>query len=111
MAAIIWTALLVGAAVMPADRVSLPATADLWSHGVGYGIHAFLIGLAVRDGRSVARTVAIAAGAAIALGAMTEGLQALVPGRHPSLADGAADAVGAVFGAALGWTFPGRDVD
>jgi len=111
VAAIIWTALLVAAAVIPADRMTLPPGTDLWSHGIGYGIHAFLTCLAVSDRRPGRHAVAIAAGAAIALGAVTEGLQSFVPGRDPSLADGVADAVGALIGAAIGRGTFGRDRD
>jgi len=110
-AVVLWTALLVCAAVIPADRVPLPADSDLWAHGIGYGLHAFLTCLAVREGRPGIRAAVVAVGAAIALGAATEVLQGFVPGRQPSLADVLADAIGGLVGAATGWSVIGRRED
>ena len=111
VAAFIWTALLVAAAAVPGDRVTLPSNSDLWAHGAGYAVHAFLTCLAVTRGRSRVRATAMAAIATIVLGAATEVLQAFVPARDPSLADWLADAVGAASGAAIGWTVVGQGGD
>jgi VanZ family protein len=43
--------------------------------------------------------------ALLALGVVTEGLQAWVPGRSPSGADVLADALGLVLGVAVSWWF------
>jgi VanZ family protein len=39
----------------------------------------------------------------LALGCVLEGVQAYVPGRHPSIADGTANAVGIMVGVLLSW--------
>ncbi len=39
----------------------------------------------------------------IALGCVLEGLQAYIPGRHPSVADGVANAAGIMVGVLLSW--------
>lgn len=102
MAVVVWSALLVVAACIPGPSVSLPAGSDLGFHAVGYAVHALLVFAAVRHGRPVGRSAMIAVVAAVSLGVATEALQGMVPGRQPSVADGFADAVGAVLGAAAG---------
>jgi VanZ family protein len=108
VAVFVWSALLIVAACIPGPSVPLPAGSDLGFHAVGYAAHALLVFAAVRCGRPVGRAALIAVVAAGSLGVATEALQSMVPGRQPSVADGFADTVGAVLGAATGRALLGR---
>lgn len=71
---------------------------DKWVHLGAYAVTAFLAASALRA--RDARRLALAALVAVTLGGGVELLQATLPARDASLADAAANAAGAVLGAA-----------
>jgi VanZ family protein len=105
-ALVTWSACLVVAATISPATIRLSEGRDLWAHAVGYGLHGALTLAAIRR---TGLTLPMSAGLAVMLsslfGLATEGLQLMVPGRDPSVADLIADAIGASFGtaASVGW--------
>jgi hypothetical protein len=77
------------------------AHADKWVHGLMFAVLGGLATSAWRDRWWRVRCC----WALLALGVVTEGLQAWVPGRSPSGADVLADALGLVLGVAVSWWF------
>ena len=77
---------------------------DKLLHVVDYAALSFALGYAV--GRRDRTTLLAVFVAAVAVGGAVELLQGVVPTRHPSLADAAANVVGAALGTA-GWWFVG----
>jgi hypothetical protein len=77
------------------------AHADKWVHGSMFAVLGGLATGAWRDRRWRVRWW----GALLALGVLTEGLQAWVPGRSPSGADVLADALGLGLGVVVSWWF------
>ena len=71
---------------------------DKWVHFGAYAVTAYLAAVALRA--RDARRLALAAVVAVVLGGSVELLQATLPARQAGLADAAANAVGAVVGAA-----------
>lgn len=102
--AVRWAALVAMAALLafgsltPSLAPPSAQHADLWLHGLAYGS---LTAVAV----ALFRRLAFCALGVFAYSAILEGLQALVPGRHPSWLDVVANAVGvtAVMLAVLCW--------
>ncbi|MDS0296306.1 VanZ family protein [Halogeometricum luteum] len=89
------------AATPPGDGLSaapLGLGVDKWVHLGAYAVTAYLAAFALRA--RTARGLALATFVAVALGGGVELLQATLPARHAGLADAAANAVGAVIGAA-----------
>jgi len=72
---------------------------DLMLHAVGFGVPALFAAFAARSGRGIASGAAVIAFAAL----VSEGAQALVPGRTVSALDLAANGVGIGIGASFGW--------
>ena len=79
---------------------------DKWLHALGYATLAFLLAAAwpARSWRALVLVVL----AAVALGGGLELLQSVVPARTPDPADAAANAAGALAGAAGWWGAAGR---
>jgi len=74
--------------------------ADKWQHGLAYAVLGGLVARAL--GRATVRAALLAVGLAVGVGLGVELCQSFVAWRTASLADGAANAVGAVVGVA-GW--------
>ena len=81
---------------------------DKWAHALGYGVLAVLLAWGRRT-RAVA-AVLVLGGLVAGYGAAIEGLQALVPTREASVADGVANALGALVGG-LVWLVARRGRD
>ena len=96
--------------IQPLERSShIPVHHESTAHGAAYAVHAGLTYTAVLSGRAASRAMVYAVAASTLLGVVTEALQWVVPGRNPSLADAAADMVGATVGAVLGWRLVDRE--
>lgn len=100
------TALVVTASLVPIPVTSdqayptdaLPPWTDKLAHAAGYAAWAYALA-ATRRARSVGALAGVVVAAAL-LGAGVELAQAAVPGRDPSALDAAANAAGALVGAA-----------
>ena len=77
----------------------LPTPLDKFLHGVTFTVLSCAIGLA--SGLQGFRMLSVAFFGALLIGALDEWHQVYLPGRHPSLDDLLADAVGSLAGAAL----------
>ena len=94
-----WAALLWWSCTRPALGPSdLPEHTDKLVHAASWAVLAGLAALAARARRGPRLAAVVAA--AIAFGAAVEWAQGRIPGRDGSIADLAADALGAVLGAA-----------
>jgi len=101
LAAAVWMGLLFALSAQP--ELPLPPgpwlqnVYDKFGHAVAYGVLAWLLWRALRQHYPPSRALgAMCAGLAIAYGISDEVHQAFVPGRTPSVADLAADGVGAL---------------
>jgi VanZ family protein len=89
-------------AVVAASLVPLGGGASTFPDGLFHVVgYAAVAAAVVRAGPPTRRTLAVAVVVAVAVGAGVELLQGLVPGRTPSVADAAANLVGAVAGVTL----------
>ena len=77
----------------------LPTPWDKFLHGTTFAVLACGIGLA--SGMQGSRELIIAISGALLIGILDEWHQVYLPGRHPSLDDLLADAIGSLSGAAL----------
>lgn len=77
----------------------LPTPLDKFLHGVTFTILSCAIGLA--SGLQGFRMLSVAFSGALLIGVLDEWHQVYLPGRHPSLDDLLADAIGSLAGAAL----------
>jgi len=109
-----WVAVAACATVVVASVVRPPAALgadvagvglDKWAHVAGTAILAVAVAAARRAG---GRDLLVVAAAVVALGAAIEGVQAPLAHRTASLADAAANGVGAVLGVA-GWRLAAAD--
>ena len=109
-----WVAVAACATVVVASVVRPPAALgadvagvglDKWAHVAGTAILAVAVAAARRAG---GRDLLVVAAAVVALGAAIEGVQAPLAHRTASLADAAANGVGAVLGVA-GWRLAATD--
>ena len=109
-----WVAIAACATVIVALVVGLPAALgadvagvglDKWGHVAGTAVLAVAVAAARR---AEGRDLLVVAAAVVALGAAIEGVQAPLAHRTASLADAAANGVGAVLGVA-GWRLAATD--
>jgi VanZ family protein len=92
----VYLAAIVVASLAPPSRVSVMGQHDKWFHLTAYVGLALVAWPALRSPTSFRRGLIALAFFGIAL----EGLQSLVPGRQPSLLDGAANVAGLLLGGA-----------
>jgi VanZ family protein len=96
---------------MPSFDLRMVPFRDTGAHVIEYAVLAFLNARASRRTWPAARpswVALVAAGSAFLWGYLDEIHQAFVPGRHASLADVAADAIGAVLGVTGYWVLTRR---
>ena len=92
-------AITVAGTLLPGEDLPQDLPPDLMLHFVGFGVPALLGAFAARSGRGLAAALAII----VFAGAASELAQAFIPGRTVSFLDFAANAVGILMGAGLGW--------
>jgi hypothetical protein len=92
-------AITVAGTLLPGEDLPQDLPPDLMLHFGGFGVPALLGAFAARSGRGLAATLVIF----VFAGAASELAQTFIPGRTVSALDFAANAVGILLGACLGW--------